>query len=92
MSKNKKPLTEKELLYYLDNDAESDVPDISDEDCGWEDDVDHQSISDNEIVEILTSQVEGGENEDYSDHEEPDNLQEKPDGELLKKKTYIYAL
>lgn len=88
MLKNKKkPLTEKELLYYLENDAESDIPDMTDEedDCN-RDDAGNQSIADDVILEILTSQFE--EDEDLSDHEEPDNLQEKPDGELLKKKTF----
>lgn len=84
VKKQKKTLTEEELLYYLENDAESDIPDMSDEeDCAGDDD-DHQTISADEIFEILTSQVEGGENEDNSDNDVPNNLQEKPDGELLK--------
>ncbi|CAG9840754.1 unnamed protein product [Diabrotica balteata] len=77
--KKQKKLTEEELLYYLHNDDESDIPDMSvEEDCGWDDD-DHQNIPDENIFERLTSQVEEGENEDYSEHEEPDNFQEKPD-------------
>lgn len=41
MNNKKKPLTETEILYYLENDDDSDIPDLSDEEnYGWIDDSD----------------------------------------------------
>lgn len=56
VSKNKNPLTEEQLLYYLENDDDSDIPLLSDEDDqGWSD---KYNDDDEDIFEMLDARHE----------------------------------
>lgn len=73
-NRGKKPLTQEEILYFLENDVESDIPDLSDEeDYGWIDDSDGPAEIIDTLLEEIDAIEEEGIMEDELNQEHDDN-------------------
>lgn len=71
MSRYRKPLTHEELLHLLENDDDSDIPDLSDDDLGWDENWKERDEDINPLLDLLHMNDDNvNQDEDHADDQE----------------------